>query len=120
MAIVLTLKKSDLKRLGVVTPSSVGQGFQPCISAIITDEPRLKVWHFKTWGKTPSMPETPASAPLMNQAEPDANRVDGWQSDDCQCASHTTVRTGLVYGGSLLISTEALFTCRTFAHFAAG
>ena len=31
------------------------------------------------------------------------NRVDGCRSDDRQCASHTTVRTGLVYGGSIMM-----------------
>ena len=42
------------------------------------------------------------------------HRVGGWRSFDRQCTSHTTVRTGLVYSGSLGISTIALYTNGTF------
>jgi hypothetical protein len=43
-----------------------------------------------------------------------ANRVDGPDVQPSGCASHTTVRTGLVYGGSQYISKTALYTSLTF------
>ena len=37
---------------------------------------------------------------LFNKRITDANRVDGSARNLTECASHTTVRTVLVYGGS--------------------